>query len=248
MSIYENNQKRYDKACELLDVDPNIHKLLRRTRRQQEVNCPVKMDDGSLKLFKGFRVQHTRSMGPTKGGIRYAQGVDMEEVKGLAFLMTFKCSLMGIPFGGAKGGVDVDVRELSVNELERLTRRYTQEMFNIFDPEGDIPAPDMNTNSQVMAWLYDKYSTLAGKDSPGVVTGKPLECHGIQGRTEATGYGVGMVTLEASEELPYKDVPAMATYAIQGFGNVGSIASKYLYDNQRTVWHKRRLAGRPPGS
>jgi len=235
MNIYENNQKRYDKACELLGVDANIHALLRRTRRQIEVNCPVKMDDGSLKLFKGFRVQHTRAMGPTKGGLRYAKGVNLEEVKGLAFLMTWKCALMGIPFGGAKGGINVDVQKLSIGELERLTRRYTKEMSTIFHPDRDIPAPDMNTNPQIMAWIYDTYSSLAGKDSPGVVTGKPLECHGIEGRIEATGLGVATIALEASKDyLDLKDT-SIATFAIQGFGNVGSIASKTFYENRRTV-------------
>ena len=234
MNIYENNQKRYDKACELLGVDKNIHALLRRTRRQIEVNCPVKMDDGSLKLFKGFRVQHTRAMGPTKGGLRYAKGVNLEEVKGLAFLMTWKCALMGIPFGGAKGGINVDVQKLSIGELERLTRRYTKEMSTIFHPDRDIPAPDMNTNPQIMAWIYDTYSSLAGKDSPGVVTGKPLECHGIEGRIEATGLGVATIALEASKDyLDLKDT-SIATFAIQGFGNVGSIASKTFYENRRT--------------
>jgi len=235
MNIYENNQKRYDKACKLLGVDGNVHTLLRRTRRQIEVNCPVKMDDGSLKLFKGFRVQHTRAMGPTKGGIRYAKGVNLEEVKGLAFLMTWKCSLMGIPFGGAKGGINVDVSKLSIGEIERLTRRYTKEMSTTFHPDRDIPAPDMNTNPQIMAWLYDTYSSLAGKDSPGVVTGKPIECHGIEGRTEATGLGVATLALEASKDyLDLKDT-SIATFAIQGFGNVGSVAAKTLYDNRRTV-------------
>lgn len=235
MNIYENNQKRYDKACELLGVDANIQTLLRRTRRQIEVNCPVRMDDGSIKLFTGFRVQHTRAMGPTKGGIRYTKDVHLEEIKGLAFLMTWKCALMGIPFGGAKGGINVDVTKLSIGEIERLTRRYTKEMSIIFHPDRDIPAPDMNTNSQIMAWIYDTYSSLAGKDSPGVVTGKPIECNGIEGRIEATGLGVATLALESSKDyLDLKDT-SIATFAIQGFGNVGSVVSQTLYDNRRTV-------------
>jgi len=231
MSIYENNQKRYDEACKLLGLDGNIHKLLRSARRVIQVNCPVKMDDGSVELFKGFRVQHTRSMGATKGGIRYSPHVDLDEVSGLAFLMTWKCALLGIPFGGAKGGVAVDVKKLSLGELERLTRRYTKEMSIVFHPDKDIPAPDMNTNPQVMAWLYDTYSSLAGKDSPGVVTGKPLECHGVEGRNEATGYGVAQMGLLASRDAGLNN----ETYAIQGFGNVGSIASKTLYDTGNKI-------------
>ncbi len=235
MNIYENNQKRYDKACELLGVDANTRTLLRRTKRQVEVNCPVKMDDGTLKLFKGFRVQHTMVMGATKGGIRYAKGVNLEEVKGLAFLMTFKCALVNLPFGGAKGGINVDVSKLSISEIERLTRRYTKEMSTIFHPERDIPAPDMNTNPQIMGWIYDEYSTLVGKDSPGVVTGKPLECHGIEGRNEATGLGVSIIALEASKDyLDLKDT-SIATFSIMGFGNVGSVAAQALYENRRTV-------------
>jgi glutamate dehydrogenase len=232
MSIYSDNQKRYDDACKLMDWDSDFHSLLRRTRRVVQVNCPVKMDNGSIKLFKGFRVQHTRSMGPTKGGIRYAPNVDLDEVCGLAFLMTWKCSLLGIPFGGAKGGIIVDVDDLSEGELERLTRRYTKEMSIIFHPDKDIPAPDMNTNSQVMAWLYDAYSSLAGVDSPGVVTGKPIECHGIEGRTEATGYGVAHIAMRAADDAKITD----ASYAIQGFGNVGyNAVDTLLKEGKRVV-------------
>ena len=234
-NIYENNQKRYDKACELLGVDPNIRTLLRRTRRQVEVNCPVMMDNGKLEIFKGFRVQHTRCMGPGKGGIRYSKGVTLDETKGLAFLMTFKCALMNLPFSGAKGGIDVDVKKLSISELERLTRRYTKEMSDVFHPEKDIPAPDMNTDSQIMNWIYDTYSTLVGKDSPGVVTGKDIHCHGIEGRTNATGLGVATVALEAAKDYLNLTDNSSATYAIQGFGNVGSVASKTLYDKGRSV-------------
>jgi glutamate dehydrogenase (NAD(P)+) len=226
MSIYANNQKRYDKACTMMGLDANIHDLLRCTRRVVQVNCPVKMDDGSIQLFKGFRVQHTRAMGPTKGGIRYAPTVDLDEVSGLAFLMTWKCALLGIPFGGAKGGVNVDVNKLSIGELERLTRRYTKEMSIIFHPDKDIPAPDMNTNPQVMAWLYDTYCSLAGQDSPGVVTGKPLECHGIEGRNEATGFGVANLAIKVAND----NCLLAATYAIQGFGNVGSITAQTLHN------------------
>jgi glutamate dehydrogenase (NAD(P)+) len=232
MSIFSNNQKRYDEACKIMGLDDNIHSLLRSARRVVQVNCPVKMDDGSIQLFEGFRVQHTRSMGPTKGGIRYATNVDLDEVSGLAFLMTWKCALLGIPFGGAKGGVAVDVNSLSDGELERLTRRYAKEMSIIFHPDKDIPAPDMNTNPQVMAWLYDSYSSLAGQDSPGVVTGKPLECHGIAGRNEATGYGVAKLAMEVVKDRGLRH----QNYAVQGFGNVGSVASRVLYeDGERVV-------------
>lgn len=229
MSILENNLKRYDKACDLLDVDPNIQTLLKTPAKEFGVRVPIMMDDGSLKTFKGYRVKHTGCMGPSKGGLRFASNVNMDEVAGLAFLMTLKCALMKLPYSGAKGGIDVDVRTLSKDELERLTRRYTREMIDIFHPDDDIPAPDMNTNSEMMGWIYDTYSTLKGKGIwDGVVTGKPLTLHGIVGRTEATGFGVATIAMEAS-------TASMPTYAIQGFGNVGSIASKVLYNKKKTV-------------
>jgi len=234
MSIYDNVKKNYDNVCKLMDVDKNIATLLRRTRRTVEVNCPVEMDDGTWQLFKGFRVQHTRSLGPTKGGIRYSPHVDLEETKGLAALMTWKCALVNVPFGGAKGGITVDVNKLSMKEQEKLTRRYAKEMSIIFHPDKDIPAPDMNTNSQHMAWIYDTYSSMVGVDSPGVVTGKPLECHGIEGRVEATGYGVAHIAIKAASSFVDKEDYEI-TYAVQGFGNVGSVTAQTLHSEGNDV-------------
>jgi glutamate dehydrogenase (NAD(P)+) len=231
MSIYKENQERYDKACNIAGIDPNIQTLLRRTRRQFEVNVPVLMDNGKVELFKSYRVQHTRCMGPTKGGIRYAPNVDLDEVKGLAFLMTWKCALLNLPFGGAKGGIAVDPSKLSQTELENLTRRYTKEMSIIFDPEKDIPAPDMNTNAQTMAWIYDAYSSLRDQDSPGVVTGKPLACNGIEGRADATGYGVITCASLAVDRYTKKT----HTVAIQGFGNVGAHAALHAKDMKASL-------------
>ena len=192
INIYKDNQLRFDKAAEILGVRQDIQNLLRQTRRVIRVDFPVQMDDGNNRLFTGYRAQHTRSMGPTKGGIRYAPNIDEEEIKGLAFLMTWKCSLLGLPFGGAKGGVAFDPRTVSLRELEHITRRYTTEMKSIFDPEKDVPAPDMGTNPQVMAWIFDTYSNFKGHQQPAVVTGKPVECYGIEGRKEATGRGLSL--------------------------------------------------------
>jgi glutamate dehydrogenase (NAD(P)+) len=237
MNIYEINQKRYDKACKLLGVDENIHTLFRDTRRTFEVDCPIEMDDGKIKVFTGYRVQHTRFLGPTKGGIRYAPFVDLDEVKGLAFLMTWKSSLMGLPYGGAKGGIEVNPKELSMKELEKLTRRYTEEMDIVFHPKKDIPAPDMNTNPQIMHWIYDTYSKGVGYREPGVVTGKSEVCYGIEGRNEATGYGVAHIAMKAvgdHAKLKQKNTKEV-TYAVQGFGNVGSFAARTLRNNDRKI-------------
>jgi glutamate dehydrogenase (NAD(P)+) len=163
INFYKDNQKRYDEAAKILGVDEDIKNLFRKTRRELEVNFPVRMDNGRIRMFTGYRVQHTRSMGPTKGGIRYSEDIDINEVKGLAFLMTWKCALMGLPFGGAKGGIEVDPRKVSLKELEMITRRYTKEMTSIFHPDKDVPAPDVGTNEQIMAWIYDTYSVLKGE-------------------------------------------------------------------------------------
>jgi glutamate dehydrogenase (NAD(P)+) len=232
MSIFKNNLERYDKACKLLNVDPNIQALLKEPANEYGVKVPILMDDGTLKVFKGFRVQHTSSMGATKGGIRISPDVDMIEATGLAFLMTLKCALMGLDYGGAKGGINADVNELSDAEVERLIRRYTREMMIVFHPDRDIPAPDMNTNSEMMGWIFDTYSSLTQNPScHGIVTGKPLHLGGIEGRTEATGYGVAHIALKASEGLD----TVVPTFAIQGFGNVGSNASYKLYETAQTV-------------
>jgi glutamate dehydrogenase (NAD(P)+) len=227
MSLYEDSQLKYNKAAEILNLKDDIKTLLGETRREIEINFPVRMDDGHIELFTGYRVHHTRCMGPSKGGIRYSPHVDITDVKALAFLMTWKCALMGIPFSGAKGGVQVDTKSVSLSELEKITRRYTKEMDFVFHPDKDIPAPDMGTNPQIMAWIYDTYSMIKGHEVSGVVTGKPIECYGIEGRREATGRGVAFLThlyLDASPIFNNK------TVAIQGFGNVGMEAAKLMHE------------------
>ena len=242
INIYQDNQRRFDKAAEILGVRQDIQNLLRQTRRVIRVDFPIHMDDGNNRLFTGYRAQHTRSMGPTKGGIRYAPNIDEEEIKGLAFLMTWKCALLELPFGGAKGGVAFDPQAVSAGELERITRRYTSEMKSIFDPEKDIPAPDMGTNEQVMAWIFDTYSNFKGHQQPAVVTGKPVDCYGIEGRKEATGRGLALLTLEALSEHGYSRPGELgkkplrdARIAVQGFGNVGSVTAQLLAENGCTI-------------
>ncbi len=217
---------QFDRACEVLHLDEDMRKVLRVPKRELTVNFPVRMDNGKLEMFSGYRVQHNVNRGPAKGGIRFAPDVDIEEVRALAMWMTWKCALVGIPYGGAKGGVACDPKRLSLTELEGLTRRYTSEIYSLIGPESDIPAPDMNTDAQVMAWIMDTYSMQKGYSVPAVVTGKPLEIGGSAGRTEATGRGVSYVVEEVlghdSERLEGK------TVAIQGFGNVGSHAAELL--------------------
>ncbi len=191
------------------------------------VSLPVRMDDGTVKIFKGYRVLHSSVRGPGKGGIRYAPDVNLDEVSALAILMSLKTACVNIPLGGAKGGIAVDVRNLSKGELERLTRRYTAAIIDVIGPEKDIPAPDMNTNAQIMAWLMDTYSMHSGKTTPAVVTGKPISIGGIVGRQDATGNGLAFI-FEEFYRLQNKDVKTL-TVAIQGFGNVGSAAAAYIY-------------------
>lgn len=215
-------------ACEYLKIDDKVFQYLSHPRRILIVNCPVKMDDGSIKIFQGYRILHNNVRGPGKGGIRYSPEVDMDEVTALAMWMTFKCSLSNLPLGGAKGGVNCDPSKMSTGELERLTRRFTSEIIEVIGPEKDIPAPDMNTNSQVMAWIMDTYSMQFGRAIPGVVTGKPIEIGGSLGRTSATGMGVSFVLREfiKRKKIDLKDLKVV----VQGFGNVGSWAARTLYD------------------
>jgi glutamate dehydrogenase (NAD(P)+) len=217
---------QFDAATEHLHLSPEISAMLRAPKRELTVNFPVRMDDGSVKMFTGYRVQHNVNRGPAKGGIRYDVNVSLDEVRALAMWMTWKCALMNIPFGGAKGGVIVDVQQLSTAELERLTRRYTMEITNIIGPESDIPAPDMNTNAQVMAWIMDAYSMQCGHTVPAVVTGKPISIGGSVGRTEATGRGVFIATREGCRVhgIPFEG----ARVIIQGFGNVGATTATLL--------------------
>ncbi len=216
-----------DKAQKHLECDPNMIEKLRHPERSLLVSVPVRMDNGRIRVFKGFRVQHSTVRGPAKGGIRYHPSVDLDEVTALAAWMTWKCAVMNIPFGGAKGGVECDPAELSPCELERLTRRYTAEIFSFIGPDRDIPAPDVNTNPQVMAWLMDTYSMQVGHSVPGVVTGKPIAIGGSEGRSDATGLGVVYMVVEAAKKLKLN--LEKATAAIQGFGNVGGSAARNLH-------------------
>ncbi len=223
---FESMMKRFDIAAEILDLDPGLYEYLCTPSRVHITAIPVTMDDGRLKVFEGYRVIHNEILGPSKGGIRYAPDVTLDEVKALAAWMTWKCAVVDVPFGGGKGGVVCNPREMSPGELERLTRRYTANMIDVFGPDRDIPAPDMNTNEQTMAWILDTYSMHARRTENAVVTGKPIMLGGSQGRKEATGRGVMTVTLAAMERLNLR--PSNCTVAVQGFGNVGSVAAKLL--------------------
>jgi glutamate dehydrogenase (NAD(P)+) len=221
-----NAQRQFDAAADILGLKPGVRAFLREAQRQLIVAFPVKMDDGSIRMFEGYRVQHNLARGPAKGGIRYHPGVTLSEVKALAMWMTWKCAAAGIPFGGAKGGVVVDPKKLSLGELERLTRRYAAEISVLIGPDRDIPAPDVNTTPQVMAWIMDTISMSAGHSVPAVVTGKPISVGGSQGRNEATGRGVAVVALRACARLG-RD-PHQSTVAVQGFGNAGMIAARLM--------------------
>jgi glutamate dehydrogenase (NAD(P)+) len=219
---------QFDRAAELMRLDPNLRERLKLPQRSLIVSLPVRMDDGRVEVFTGYRVIHDSSRGPSKGGIRYHTGVNLGEVAALAMWMTWKCALAGLPYGGAKGGVRVDPKQLSSAELQRLTRRYASEILPFIGPDRDVPAPDVGTDAQVMAWIMDTYSTQVGFASPGVVTGKPLSIGGSLGREDATGRGVVYVTLEAMQHLRLD--PKKATVAIQGFGNVGSHTARILHE------------------
>ena len=223
---WHNAQRQFDQAAELINLEPGLRAVLREVKRQLIVSFPVKMDDGSVRVFEGYRVQHNMARGPAKGGIRYHQGVTLDEVKALAMWMTWKCAIAGLPFGGAKGGIVVDPKQLSEGELERMTRRYATEISVIIGPEYDIPAPDVNTSPKIMAWIMDTISMEHGFSIPAVVTGKPLSVGGSQGRNAATGRGVMFVALEACKRLGID--PKGSTVAIQGFGNAGSIAARLM--------------------
>lgn len=223
---FEAMMSRFDRAAELLDLDPGIYKILRNPEKQLIVSIPVHMDNGDVEVFTGYRVQYNTSRGPAKGGIRFDMQVNLEEVKALAAWMTWKCAVVNLPFGGSKGGVICDPATLSVGELERLTRRYTSNIISLLGPDTDVPAPDVNTNERVMAWVMDTYSMHMRHTASAVVTGKPLELGGSAGRKEATGRGCMLVTREALREL---GMPVRGTtVAVQGFGNVGSITAMLL--------------------
>jgi glutamate dehydrogenase (NAD(P)+) len=226
-------QQQFDLAAERLNLDPGLRQVLREPRRALTVTFPVKMDDGMVRVFTGYRVQHNLGRGPAKGGIRYHQGVTIEEVKALAMWMTWKCAVVAIPFGGGKGGVVVDPKKLSLKEIEALTRRYTTEISVLIGPERDIPAPDVNTNAQIMAWMMDTYSMHQGYTVPGVVTGKPISLGGSEGRNEATARGAVYTIVAAAAHLGM-DL-TRATVAVQGFGNAGSIAARLIRDEGASV-------------
>jgi glutamate dehydrogenase (NAD(P)+) len=230
---YEQMLTVLDQAAEKLGFTMNDYIALRYPERELKVSIPVEMDDGTLRIFEGYRIQHSSLRGPCKGGIRYHQDVNLDEVKALAAWMTWKCAVVNIPYGGAKGAVQVDPAELSKGELNRLTRRYTAAILPIIGPERDIPAPDVNTDAQVMGWIMDTFSMLKGYAVPGVVTGKPIEVGGSLGRKEATGRGVSILTDEIAFRM---GVPMQkAKIAVQGFGNVGGTAAKIFYGKGYTV-------------
>jgi glutamate dehydrogenase (NAD(P)+) len=224
---------QFEVAAERLNLSEDMRGILRQTKRELTVNFPVRMDDGSIQMYTGYRVQHNINRGPAKGGIRYDAGVTLDEVRALAMWMTWKCAVVDIPFGGAKGGVTVDPKKLSQAELERLTRRYATEIELMIGPSSDIPAPDVNTNSQIMAWIMDTYSMHRGYSVPAVVTGKPLAIGGSEGRNEATATGiVAVLKMAASDiKMPVRD----ARVSIQGFGNAGAIAAELLADEHARV-------------
>jgi glutamate dehydrogenase (NAD(P)+) len=223
---FESMLVRFDKAAEMCKLEEGLYNYLKHPVKQVIVSIPITMDNGKLEVFEGYRVIHDNILGPSKGGIRYAPDVDIHEVKALSSWMTWKCAIANLPFGGAKGAVKCDPAKLSMNELEKITRRYTANMLEIFGPDTDIPAPDMNTNEQVMAWIMDTYSMHKRRTVTGVVTGKPVIIGGSLGRREATGRGVMIATLAALDKLGLK--PQETTCAIQGFGNVGSVSAALL--------------------
>jgi len=224
---YDNMLEVLEKAASMLELDEKDYIAIKYPEKELKVSLPIKMDDGAIKVFEGYRVQHSSTRGPCKGGIRFHQDVDINEVKALAAWMSFKCAVVNIPYGGAKGAVKVNPNEVSKNELEKITRKYITSILPLIGPEKDIPAPDVGTSGEVMGWIMDTYSTFKGYPVPGVVTGKPIEIGGSLGRTQATGRGVMFVTREI---LKYKGISMKdVTVAVQGMGNVGSVAAKLLY-------------------
>jgi glutamate dehydrogenase/leucine dehydrogenase len=227
---FETAKQQVDIVADLIGLEPGIRDVLKHPKRELTVNFPVRLDDGTYRVFTGHRVQYNMARGPTKGGIRYHPQVTLDEVRALAAWMTWKCAVVNIPYGGAKGGVVCDPKHMSKGELERLTRRYASEIAPIIGPEMDIPAPDVYTDSQTMAWIMDTYSMQKGYSVPGVVTGKPISLGGSEGRGEATGRGCAYVIREAAKDAGLK--VKGASVAIQGFGNAGSVAANLLYDDQ----------------
>ena len=233
INAWEVAQRQFDLAADRLGMDEGMRRVLRVPRRELTVHFPVHMDDGSVQVFTGYRVQHNLGRGPAKGGLRYHQDVSLDEVKALAMWMTWKCAVVGIPYGGGKGGVIVDPKKLSQKELEGLTRRFATEIEVLIGPERDIPAPDVNTNAQVMAWIMDTYSMHQGYTVPGVVTGKPISLGGSEGRYEATARGCVYTIVEAARHMNL-DLKT-ARVSVQGFGNAGSIAARIISEEGCSV-------------
>lgn len=226
-SPFESLLKRFNAAADIIELEDRYRKILSSPEKVIQVSMPVKLDDGSTQVFEGFRVVHSTVLGPSKGGIRYASYVNDEEVKALAGWMTLKCAVVGIPYGGAKGGIVINPKDRSEDELERITRAYTRRLKYVFGTNSDIPAPDMGTSAREMGWIFDEYSRVFGYE-PGVVTGKPIELGGSKGRVAATGRGVMITAMEAMNEMGWD--PSKVSCAIQGFGNVGSWAAKLLVE------------------
>ncbi|MFL6207641.1 MAG: Glu/Leu/Phe/Val family dehydrogenase [Pyrinomonadaceae bacterium] len=225
---FESMMERFDRAAQLLNLDPDLYAVMRVPNRELKVYIPVRMDSGRMQVFEGFRVQHNFARGPAKGGIRYSPDVTIEEVRALAAWMTWKCAVVNVPFGGGKGGVICDPQQMSIGELERLTRRYAAELIDFIGPEKDVPAPDMNTNEQTMAWIMDTYSMHARHTVTAVVTGKPIDIGGSAGRREATGRGLLFVINEAAKR--FKMSPPTTRVVVQGSGNVGGIGAQLLHE------------------
>ncbi len=233
INAWQVAQRQFDLAAEMLNLDPGLRRVLREPRRELTVHFPVHMDDGTVQVFTGYRVQHNLGRGPAKGGIRYHQDVTLDEVKALAMWMTWKCAVVGIPYGGGKGGVVVDPKKLSAKELEGLSRRFFTEISVLIGPERDIPAPDVNTTPQIMAWFMDTYSMHAGYTVPAVVTGKPISLGGSEGRNEATARGCVYTVVKAAQHLGM-DLKT-AKVAVQGYGNAGAIAAQLMRKEGSTI-------------
>ena len=227
LNPFEIARKQVKTACDRLNADPAVYEILKNPQRALEVSFPVKLDNGTVKTFTGYRSQHNNAVGPYKGGVRFHPNVNLDEVKALSIWMTIKCCVAGIPYGGGKGGITLDPRDYSEAELERISRAYSEAISPLIGEKIDIPAPDVNTNGKIMSWMVDAYENVVKKSAPGVFTGKPVEFGGSLARTEATGYGVNFAAVQALEKLG-KDVKG-ATYAIQGFGNVGYHTGYYAH-------------------
>ena len=233
LNPFEIARKQVKTACDRLNADPAVYEILKSPQRVLEVTFPVKLDNGTVKTFTGYRSQHNNAVGPYKGGVRFHPNVNLEEVKALSIWMTIKCCVAGIPYGGGKGGITLDPRDYSEAELERIARAYSEAISPLIGEKIDIPAPDVNTNGKIMSWMVDAYENVVKKSAPGVFTGKPVEFGGSLARTEATGYGVNFAAVQALEKLG-KDVKG-ATYAIQGFGNVGYHTGYYAHQSGAKV-------------